>query len=282
MPAFVLSEVEIVNEDAAVQYRQLAAASIDAYGGRYLARGAEAHVVEGQATSRRLVLCEFPSLERIREWYASPEYAEALKFREAALIRRLVFFEGVPPPATDWPKQQLTNLSATREAQGRIERAAVRVVLVDSSGAVLLLSTRDASNPDFGVSWELPGGGIASQESVAEAAVREVRETGFHIRLSDVSEPLWHRDVFYTYRGERRLQHESVCVAQIVGTAPAIDTTGRDTIEMEDHLLHRWWRIAELLASQDRFYPRSLPRHIEALLAGRGVDDPLESWDETH
>jgi uncharacterized protein (DUF1330 family) len=101
MPAFVMSEVEIVNEGAAARYRQLAAASIEAYGGRYLARGAEAHVVEGEATSRRLVLCEFPSLERIHEWYASAEYAEALKFRESALVRRLIFFEGVPRPAAE-------------------------------------------------------------------------------------------------------------------------------------------------------------------------------------
>ena len=146
-----------------------------------------------------------------------------------------------------------------------------------------MLSTRDASNPAFGISWELPGGGIAPQEGIAEAAVREVREeTGIRILLSDVGEPLWHREVLYTYRGEKRLQHESVCVAKVVGTAPAIDITGRESIEMEDHLLHRWWRIVEMRTSNDRFYPRSLPRHIEALLAGHSVVDPLESWDEAH
>ena len=102
--------------------------------------------------------------------------------------------------------------------------------------------------------------------------MREVREeTGFQIRQADVGEPLWYRDVFYTYRGERRLQHESVCVARIAGTAPAIDTTGRDRIEMEDHLLNRWWRVEELLVSEDRFYPRRLPCHIEELLAGRAL-----------
>jgi uncharacterized protein (DUF1330 family) len=95
MPAFVLSEVEILDEEAAAKYRERAAASIAAYGGRYLGRGAEAHVVEGEPTTRRLVLCEFPSLERIREWYASREYAEALQYRDAALVRRLIFFEGL-------------------------------------------------------------------------------------------------------------------------------------------------------------------------------------------
>ena len=179
--------------------------------------------------------------------------------------------------------RELTNRPTTFEVQGRVERTAVRVVLVDSSGSVLLLSTRDASNPAFGVSWELPGGGIAPKEGVAEAAVREVREeTGVRILLSDVGEPLWHREVFYTYRGEKRLQRESVCVARIAGTAPAIDVTGRETVEMEDHLLHRWWRVDEMITSKDRFYPRRLPHYIDALLAGHKIVDPLESWDEAH
>jgi len=96
--AFVISEVQIIDEEAAAQYRELAAASIRAYGGRYLARGSEAHVAEGEPTSHRLVLCEFPSLARIREWYASPAYAKALEYRDSALIRRLVFIDGVPEP----------------------------------------------------------------------------------------------------------------------------------------------------------------------------------------
>jgi uncharacterized protein (DUF1330 family) len=41
-------------------------------------------------------------MERLREWYASPEYAEALKVRRTALDRRLIFVEGVPP-ANDPP-----------------------------------------------------------------------------------------------------------------------------------------------------------------------------------
>jgi uncharacterized protein (DUF1330 family) len=35
-------------------------------------------------------------MEKLNEWYASPEYAEALKFRRIALDRRLIFVEGVP------------------------------------------------------------------------------------------------------------------------------------------------------------------------------------------
>ncbi len=99
MAAYVISEVEIVSEAAANRYKQLAAASIPAYGGRYLARAAQAIVVEGEQTNRRIVIVEFPSMQQLRKWYASPEYAEALKFRGAALERRLMFVEGENQPA---------------------------------------------------------------------------------------------------------------------------------------------------------------------------------------
>jgi uncharacterized protein (DUF1330 family) len=97
MAAYVISEVEIRDERSANEYRTRAAASIEQYGGRYLVRGASLDVVEGEGTSRRLVIVEFPSMERLREWYASPAYAEALKFRASALERRLMFVEGVAP-----------------------------------------------------------------------------------------------------------------------------------------------------------------------------------------
>ena len=97
MAAYVLSEVEILDEQESQNYRRLAAASIAEYGGRYLARGAEAYVAEGAPPEGRIVLVEFPSMERIYEWYTSPAYAKALQFRERALKRRLTFFEGILP-----------------------------------------------------------------------------------------------------------------------------------------------------------------------------------------
>ena len=96
--AYVISEVEILNETQAAPYREIAAASIAEYGGRYLVRGAAADVVEGAPTARRLVVVEFPSMARARAWYASASYAPARALRETALDRRLIFVEGVDLP----------------------------------------------------------------------------------------------------------------------------------------------------------------------------------------
>jgi uncharacterized protein (DUF1330 family) len=96
MAAYAISEVEILDPDQTRRYQELAAASIARYGGRYLVRGARPQVPEGdRPIEERVVLVEFPSMERLREWYASPEYAEALQIRQTALARRLLFVAGV-------------------------------------------------------------------------------------------------------------------------------------------------------------------------------------------
>jgi uncharacterized protein (DUF1330 family) len=94
--AYVISEVTIVDEALADRYRALAQESIAKFGGRYVVRGADVDCVEGSWPSeQRVVIVEFPTMERAREWYRSPEYAEALAVRDGALTRRLLFVEGV-------------------------------------------------------------------------------------------------------------------------------------------------------------------------------------------
>jgi len=97
MPAYVISDVEPLDPALIAQYRMLAEASIAKYGGRYIARGGEIDAVEGGWTPNHVVIVEFPSMARAREWYRSPDYAEALKVRRHALKRRLIFVDGVPP-----------------------------------------------------------------------------------------------------------------------------------------------------------------------------------------
>jgi uncharacterized protein (DUF1330 family) len=96
MAAYVISELEVRDTTAIETYRTIAAKSIAHYGGRYLVRNGAANVAEGGPPPKNIIVVEFPSMERLREWYASPEYAEALKVRRTALDRRLIFVEGVP------------------------------------------------------------------------------------------------------------------------------------------------------------------------------------------
>jgi uncharacterized protein (DUF1330 family) len=77
-------------------YRSLAQDAIAFHGGRYIVRGGLPDAVDGDwDAAKRLVIVEFPSAERLREWYDSPEYAEARELSASALNRRLLFVDGV-------------------------------------------------------------------------------------------------------------------------------------------------------------------------------------------
>ena len=95
MAAYLVADIEVTDAESYQEYRRTVGASIAAFGGRFLARGGAVEVLEGDWTPKRLVIVEFESMERLRAWYDSPEYAPALALRKRASISRLVMTEGV-------------------------------------------------------------------------------------------------------------------------------------------------------------------------------------------
>jgi len=160
-----------------------------------------------------------------------------------------------------------------------LERDAVRVVLTDEGGRVLLFH---AVTDDVGPAgwWELPGGGIDEGESFLDAAVREIREeTGLVLDPAQFGPPAWRRDTTWRARGLRRLQHEVVVAARVPGHRPDIRTDGQTATELEIYVEARWWEVADVLRSQVRFYPGRLPELLPAFLAGQVIDEPFEFWN---
>jgi len=97
MKGYVLAEVEVTDPVVFEQYRPLAAASIAAFGGRYVIRGGAAERLEGDRPVRRFVLLEFASPERAREWYQSPGYQHAKSIRERAARTHVFLIDGTEP-----------------------------------------------------------------------------------------------------------------------------------------------------------------------------------------
>lgn len=95
MPAYVIADIEVTDADLYEQYKPLAAPTVEKYGGRYVVRGGEVQVKEGDWAPRRLVMAEFPDRAAAEAWYASPEYAEPLKMRIASTKSRLMIVDGV-------------------------------------------------------------------------------------------------------------------------------------------------------------------------------------------
>jgi uncharacterized protein (DUF1330 family) len=95
MPAYVFLDIHVDDPEAYAPYRGPAGATVEAHGGRYLARGGAHEVLEGDWDVDRLVIVEFPSMDAARGWYHSPEYQEVAPIRQAASYGRAVIVEGV-------------------------------------------------------------------------------------------------------------------------------------------------------------------------------------------
>jgi uncharacterized protein (DUF1330 family) len=68
--------------------------ALEAAGGRYLARGGQHKVYEGDWVPRRLVILEFPSIAALESFYYGPVYRELKSIRDKASTARLVAVEG--------------------------------------------------------------------------------------------------------------------------------------------------------------------------------------------
>ena len=95
MAAYVLAIVDVKDPVRYEDYRRLVLPTITAFGGRFVARGGRTEILEGDWPSRRLVIVEFPSVERAKEWHSSPEYSEAKAIRQATSDGTLIVIEGV-------------------------------------------------------------------------------------------------------------------------------------------------------------------------------------------
>jgi uncharacterized protein (DUF1330 family) len=95
MPAYVIVETNVTDQEQYERYREVAPESIAAHGGRYIVRGGELTVLEGDWNPSRVVVLEFSDLETAKRWYASEEYGEARKLREGAASLNMVAVEGI-------------------------------------------------------------------------------------------------------------------------------------------------------------------------------------------
>jgi uncharacterized protein (DUF1330 family) len=95
MPAYVIVETDIHDPERYERYKAASPGSVAADGGRFLARGGELAVLEGDWSPKRLVILEFESLAAARRWYESDRYQEVKKLRDGAADLRMVVVEGI-------------------------------------------------------------------------------------------------------------------------------------------------------------------------------------------
>ena len=95
MPAFIIVETDIHHPEQYERYKEASPGAVAAGGGRFLARGGELAVLEGDWHPKRLVLLEFANLDAAKRFYASAIYREAKRLREGAANLNMVAVQGV-------------------------------------------------------------------------------------------------------------------------------------------------------------------------------------------
>jgi len=95
MPAYIIANVEVTDPVAYEEYRNQVPAIIAAHGGRYLARGGAAEVLEGDVAVNRLVILEFPDMARLKAFHTSAEYRPLINLRNKSAKSSLMAVEGV-------------------------------------------------------------------------------------------------------------------------------------------------------------------------------------------
>ena len=94
MPAYVIVDIEVSDPDKFAAYREAAPAAVEAGGGKYIARGGEIAVLEGDWNPSRVTVVEFPDVETAQRFYDSEQYRAARALREGAAQFKMIVVAG--------------------------------------------------------------------------------------------------------------------------------------------------------------------------------------------
>ena len=95
MTAYVIVDIEVLDPVGYEEYKKLAPAAVELYGGKYVARGGKTETLEGDWAPKRLVILQFESSEQAKKWWDSDEYREARAMRQKTTNSQMVVIEGV-------------------------------------------------------------------------------------------------------------------------------------------------------------------------------------------
>ena len=95
MKAYVIVDVKITDPERYAEYKKLTPGSLIPFDGKFVVRGGESETLEGTWKPGRLVVLEFPSMQKARAWWASEGYAAAKALRQAASVTQMILVEGV-------------------------------------------------------------------------------------------------------------------------------------------------------------------------------------------
>ena len=95
MTAYVIVDINVTDPVRYADYKQLAAPTVELYGGKYIARGGTTETLEGNWAPTRLVILQFEGIEQAKNWLNSTEYSKARNLRHQTATSQMVVIEGI-------------------------------------------------------------------------------------------------------------------------------------------------------------------------------------------
>ncbi|MGD9183466.1 MAG: DUF1330 domain-containing protein [Desulfobacterales bacterium] len=95
MAAYMIARINVTDWDRYNEYIKVTPGIIAKYGGRFIVRGGEMVTLEGPEEKWRIVVVEFPDLQKAKDFYNSADYTDAKKIREGAALAQFVAIEGL-------------------------------------------------------------------------------------------------------------------------------------------------------------------------------------------
>ena len=96
MAAYLIANVDIKDAESIRAYLAGTPDVLKKYSGRFLVRGGEQWIAEGEWKPSRLVIVEFDDLEKAKAFWHSEEYAPLKAIRQSSAYTDMVFVEGLP------------------------------------------------------------------------------------------------------------------------------------------------------------------------------------------
>lgn len=94
MKAYVIVEISITDKIIYEEYKKLTPAAIAAFGGKFIVRGGRTETLEGDWQPERMVVVEFPCVEKAKEWWSSDHYSKAKAIRQQSAHTKMIIVEG--------------------------------------------------------------------------------------------------------------------------------------------------------------------------------------------
>jgi uncharacterized protein (DUF1330 family) len=95
MAAYLIAEIRVRDATGYEEYRNRISTVIAYHGGRYVVRGGTCQLLEGDGAPGRIVVLEFPSMQKLEGFFHSSEFAALKDLRRSSASSRILAVEGV-------------------------------------------------------------------------------------------------------------------------------------------------------------------------------------------